>query len=333
MKTQFNHRKKAWITFAQVFVICLVVGAAISFAQPATAAPSPVPPVQEGVQEGGYAGSSTCAGCHKDIHETWSGTLHFQAFSSPIFQEDWVNQGSNVTCLECHTTGYDATTGKYAEQGVTCESCHGPLQKNHPTQPMPITPDYTLCARCHKTTTDEWQASKHGAVKINCEACHNSHSQAPRAESINALCTNCHKDTGNSFTHGTHANSGLQCSDCHMAATSHTDATGGLFATGHTFSVGSEACVNCHKDTVHTRDTILQLSGQTTGEAPSAEELEKTVQEQEQEIQNLESQSSVRLYTGLIQGSIVGLTMGGVAAWIVSRRIQFVEVEEDGKED
>jgi hypothetical protein len=114
-----------------------------------------------------------------------------------------------------------------------------------------------------------------------------------------------------------------------MAAVSHTSSTGGLFATGHTFVVGSEACINCHKDTVHTRDTILSLSGQQTGQAPSAEELQKLVSEKDQAIQDLESQNTVRLYTGLIQGSIVGLIVGSVAAWVVSRRIRFVEVEEN----
>lgn len=53
------------------------------------------------------------------------------------------------------------------------------------------------------------------------------------------------------------------------------------------------------------------------------------VSEKEKAIQNLEAQSSVRLYTGLIQGSIVGLIIGGVAAWVVSQRIRFVEVEEN----
>jgi formate-dependent nitrite reductase cytochrome c552 subunit len=197
---------------------------------------------------------------------------------------------------------------------------------------MPVTPDYTLCARCHKTTTDEWQASRHGEAKINCEACHNPHSQAPRADSINELCGNCHKDTGSTFTHGTHASAGLQCNDCHISGSSNAN-IGGLSSTGHTFVVGSEACVKCHKDTVHTRDTILELSGQTTGEAPTMDELEKQVQDQEQTIQNLQSQSAVRLYTGLMQGAIVGLTIGGVAAWVVSRRIRIVEVGEDGEKD
>lgn len=326
MKKFVHLGKPVWVTFSLVFAACLAVGVAVAISQPASAAPNPAPAMQEG---GEYKTSEACAGCHREIHETWSGTLHSQAFSSPIFQEDWVKQGSAASCLECHTTGFDPNTGNYGEAGVACEACHGPLQKDHPKQPMPITPDYTLCARCHKTTTDEWQASKHGQVGLNCEACHNSHSQQPRAATVNELCSNCHKNTGSSFTHGTHANSGLQCSDCHMAAVSHTSSTGGLFATGHTFVVGSEACINCHKDTVHTRDTILSLTGQQTGQAPSAEELQKLVSEKDQAIQDLEAQNTVRLYTGLIQGSIVGLIVGSVAAWVVSRRIRFVEVEED----
>lgn len=318
--------KPVWVTFSLVFAICLAIGVAVNFTQPASAAPDSAPPMQDGT---GYKTSTACAGCHKDIHETWSGSLHSQAFSSPIFQEDWVKQGSADACLECHTTGFDTSTGTYAEAGVACEACHGPLQQGHPENPMPITPDYTLCARCHKTTADEWQASKHGQISLNCEACHDSHSQKPLAASVSELCTNCHKDTGSSFTHGTHANSGLDCSDCHMAATSHTSSTGGLFATGHTFVVGSEACINCHKDTVHTRDTIVKLSGEQTGEALTLDELEKKVSEQENAIQDLESQNSVRLYTGLIQGAIVGLIIGGVAAWVVSQRIRFVEVEDN----
>jgi hypothetical protein len=118
-----------------------------------------------------------------------------------------------------------------------------------------------------------------------------------------------------------------------MAAVAHTDSTGGLFATGHTFAVGSEACINCHKDTVHTRDTIVQLTGQDTGEALSKEQLAKQVQTQGQTITSLEAQGSVRLYTGLMQGAIVGLVIGGTAAWVVSRRIKFMEVDENGKEE
>jgi hypothetical protein len=38
------------------------------------------------------------------------------------------------------------------------------------------------------------------------------------------------------------------------------------------------------------------------------------------------------LYVGLAQGAIVGLAVGAVAAWIVSRRIKVVEVEDETSE-
>lgn len=107
----------------------------------------------------------------------------------------------------------------------------------------------------------------------------------------------------------------------------------GLVPTGHTFAVGSDTCIACHKDTVHTRDTIVKLSGQAEATPViNVETLQKQVSEQEQTISQLEARSSVRLYTGLAQGAIVGLVTGGVAAWVVSRRIRVVEEDEDEQE-
>ena len=93
---------------------------------------------------------------------------------------------------------------------------------------MPIKPDADLCSTCHKGTTDEWRASPHNAAGVQCQACHNPHSQTPMADSITELCTNCHKERGDSFTHSTHANAGLECSNCHMyTATTQDDPIGG----------------------------------------------------------------------------------------------------------
>ncbi len=325
------NKKFILVTFLMVFGLSLALVLVLNLLTPQLAHAAPAPEIA--AQESGYGGSEKCAGCHKDVHETWMGTLHSQAYSSPIFQEDWAKQGSANSCLECHTTGYDPVTGKFSEEGVTCEACHGPFQPEHPMKAeMPVKPDASLCSSCHKTTTDEWKVSKHGQIGIDCQSCHNPHSQQPKAASVTELCSNCHKDSGSSFTHGTHASAGLQCSDCHMATGSHTSSIGGLFATGHTFTVGSEACISCHKDTVHTRDTIVKLSGGEAAQTVATlEELQKQVQDNQQTIQTLEAQGNVRLYTGLIQGAIVGLITGGAAAWIVSRRIRIVEVDEDGQ--
>jgi predicted CXXCH cytochrome family protein len=328
-KTKNNRKRLSWLAFAVVFGLCVAFSAVISLSQPAhpAIAAQPVKPAGQT----SYAGSSACAKCHDDIHQDWTTTRHSQAFSSPIFQRDWSELKNNTTCLECHTTGYNPSDGTYAEEGVTCESCHGPFQEDHPAKQMPIKPDAELCANCHKSTTDEWKASPHAGANIQCQACHNPHAQTPMANSITGLCTNCHKEMGASFTHSTHANKGLECSNCHMyTAPREGEPIGGLLSTGHTFTVGSEACVGCHKDTVHTRDELVKLGGQVL---PTPEQnvqtMQISLQEKEQQISNLETSAQSRLYTGLFQGAIIGLITGGAVAWLISRRIKLVEVSEN----
>jgi predicted CXXCH cytochrome family protein len=315
------------IVFIVIFCLSLAYGAFASQIQPAAAAPVS----QATPQAGSYAGSESCAKCHEDIHTEWMTTRHAQAFSAPIFQRDWGDVGKQVSCLECHTTGYDTATGGYSEAGVTCEACHGPFQPTHPQQPMPITPNADLCGTCHKSTTDEWRASVHGQQGVQCQACHDPHSQTPKAETITALCANCHKERGSSFTHGTHADAGLECSNCHMYTTPRTnDPIMGLVPTGHTFTVGSDACIGCHQETVHTRDEIIKLTGEvqelTTVDTAS---MEQKLAEQEQKINDLEASNASRLYIGLAQGAIVGLATGAAAAFVVSRGIRLVEDKED----
>jgi predicted CXXCH cytochrome family protein len=324
---KLNRRQWSWLAFILVFGLSLSFGGLVALARPAGAAQSARPAGQETA----YAGSQACANCHKDLHASWMTTRHAQAFSSPIFQRDWSQLSQQTSCLQCHTTGFNPQDGTYSEEGVTCESCHGPFQPNHPAEQMPIKPNADLCSTCHKGTTDEWRASPHSAANVQCQACHNPHSQTPMADSITALCTNCHKERGDSFTHSTHANSGLECSNCHMyTAPREADPIGGLAATGHTFSVGSEACIGCHQETVHTRDELVKLGGVVlpTPEA-NVDELEKTIQDQEETITTLQVVSQSRLFTGLIQGAVIGLVTGGAVAWVVSRRIRVVEVDEN----
>jgi predicted CXXCH cytochrome family protein len=320
-------RARPWLAFGLALWTFMALGMASAvWTAPASAqdAATPTPAATEF-----FAGAQFCGGCHPDIHGQWELTRHAAAFSSPIFQESWTGQGSQFACLECHTTGYDRDQASYAAEGVTCEACHGPFQVGHPEKPMPIEPDAALCSTCHKTTTDEWRASRHGAVGLQCQSCHNPHDQKPKAESITALCINCHQDPGQGFAHSTHASAGLECSNCHMYRSPDASAAvGGLVPTGHTFSVGSEACIGCHQDTVHTRDTILSLTGdQPPAPEVDPEALQQQVQDQEAQIQSLEASSSVRLYVGLAQGAIVGLIVGAVAAWIVSRRLRLVDEE------
>lgn len=105
---------------------------------------------------------------------------------------------------------------------------------------------------------------------------------------------------------------------------------GGLVPTGHTFSVGSEACIGCHQDTVHSRDEIVKLTGEIQKvESADIDAMEKLITEQESEIASIKQDSEVRLYTGLMQGAIIGLLTGAVGAWVVSQRVKVVEETEN----
>jgi predicted CXXCH cytochrome family protein len=325
-----NLPRQAVLAFTAPFLAFALMGAAWGLAATPAFAQEPTPTPGEPLEKT-YAGPDYCATCHTDIHTEWETTRHAQAFSSPIFQQNWEELGSEFACLECHTTGYDSETSSYTAEGVTCESCHGPYVIGHPEKPMPFNPDAALCATCHTTTTNEWMASPHGAAGVDCQSCHNPHSQVPKAESVSALCTNCHSDPGQGFAHSTHANSGLECSNCHMY-TAPTDAPpiGGLVPTGHTFTVGSEACINCHQDTVHTRDTIIALTGGAAppqGKTPA--ELEAEITDLAAVNEQLQASTTSNLYAGLVQGAIIGLVIGGTGAWIVSRRLKIVDLEDE----
>jgi hypothetical protein len=73
-----------------------------------------------------YVGSRKCLGCHEVLHREhsrrWIATK-FRSF------ERLVGVADRTPCLPCHTTGFDPTTGSYAEPGVTCEGCHGPGER------------------------------------------------------------------------------------------------------------------------------------------------------------------------------------------------------------
>ncbi|MFC2030759.1 multiheme c-type cytochrome, partial [Chloroflexota bacterium] len=44
----------------------------------------------------------------------------------PYHPDDWRDRPYDEHCAGCHTTGFDAASGMWAEDGVQCEACHGP---------------------------------------------------------------------------------------------------------------------------------------------------------------------------------------------------------------
>jgi hypothetical protein len=100
-----------------------------------------------------YVGAKACKSCHNgdakgEVHDKWSNGPHAQAFevlASAKAKE--IGAGLKIEdpqksadCLKCHVTAYDVDAklkkrGLREDEGVGCESCHGPGE-NHVTTRM-----------------------------------------------------------------------------------------------------------------------------------------------------------------------------------------------------
>jgi hypothetical protein len=172
-----------------------------------------------------FAGAAACVNCHTNEHATWTATRHAGALTS--LQR--IGQGSNPSCLPCHTVGYGMPTGFTNETmksllgGVQCENCHGPaaLHIANPRDPTtrPIKEQAAqLCGGCHMVsrfpTFGEWKSSGHGAGvvedmnpsgRINgCGRCHSGSARLALLRGENPVQT----VTGD-------ANVGIECVVCH----------------------------------------------------------------------------------------------------------------------
>jgi len=120
-----------------------------------------------------YMKSGKCIRCHTGLTaphvERWK-RVKFESFK--VIQEapDFIDgdEAYRKTCYECHTTGYDKETGTYAEEGITCEACHGPGEvfaylmdigkATEGAKIARITSAYNVCGGttgCHRTRRHE----------------------------------------------------------------------------------------------------------------------------------------------------------------------------------
>lgn len=198
----------------------------------------------------GYVGSETCGNCHVTQFDEWNQTAHAQAFTDPVFQEQWQAQGSPDVCLECHTTNYDESSGDYEFEYVGCELCHTPRGEDNEETSS------TSCNSCHSAlhypTYTEWLESEHSHVGVGCESCHDPMTLEILAIDPNTLCKGCHDIKEIEQVAEEHGYEGYECLDCHMS-TSLADFEGqGNGMTGHSFlpAVPDPDCGECHDVTL-----------------------------------------------------------------------------------
>lgn len=167
-------------------------------------------PVAAFAQGEEYAGQKTCAGCHEDIANAFSATIHSKA-------------------------------GYWAQGFQDCESCHGPGAEHASSadpskikNPASLEPKEVedICLGCHNSARhlNYWKGSIHQRRDLSCVDCHSVHSSKSQADLLKAgtqmdLCITCHTDirmtlfqrsrhpmrdsTRSDFT------GNMTCTDCH----------------------------------------------------------------------------------------------------------------------
>ena len=138
-----------------------------------------LPAFAEGTHK--YVGAEKCKMCHNSAAKgaqftKWTESKHSKAYAALATEEaKKIAQAKGIAdpqkaaeCLKCHVTGAgapaDQLTDKYkVEDGVECESCHGP---GGDYVPMAVMKDPTKAAAAGLLTPTE----------ATCTGCHNSES-------------------------------------------------------------------------------------------------------------------------------------------------------------
>lgn len=143
----------------------------------------------EGPDASLYTGVKLCGMCHKKDDSgnqlaKWQAGPHAKAFATlatPEAKAAGAKLGvddpqKSAKCLKCHSTAYNWTeqvqTDKIAvEEGVTCESCHGP-GKNYKSKTVMESRDESIkngmvypatksCALCHNDKSPSWNPERY----------------------------------------------------------------------------------------------------------------------------------------------------------------------------
>ncbi len=193
-----------------------------------------------------YWGAVFCNRCHQEEVMEWNDTAHAHAYSDPIFQREWEAQGSPDVCLQCHTTGFEISTGNFSFSQVSCEMCHGPGGD------MNVNSSAQFCSRCHSyshfPTYEEWLESEHSHAEVECVGCHDPMSLELKTEDTVELCLGCHVEIAEEVSQGEHSLPGESCDVCHMIKSYGDFENGEAGSTGHRFLPGvpDPDCLNCH---------------------------------------------------------------------------------------
>lgn len=177
-------------------------------------------------EAGAFENPSNCAGCHRDIFDAWSQSMHRFAWDNEFYQPDYLQASretdgfTDIFCGECHTpTGVrteqlpppdGSLMDDTSMQGVSCDYCHT-VEEVVETVNVRTVSDPGEVKRGPRgdgyASYHEVQYSEIHTSSDFCGACHNVVHPTSGAAVI---------DTYDDWLQGPYAEQGIRCQDCHM---------------------------------------------------------------------------------------------------------------------
>jgi formate-dependent nitrite reductase cytochrome c552 subunit len=247
-----------------------------------------------------------CAECHAEEHAAWADSTHAISSTNPHFQSVFAENEQPSYCLRCHASGFDANTNTVLFEGVVCSSCHT-IEGEHPPAPATMGTNVATCAACHSgghaSVYEEWLASEHQVVGVDCVDCHNAHTNDMLLGDVNTTCGDCHADA---MEDEVHMGEDLICIDCHMTPRETVTDPTMLTSTGHSMDISPGVCADCHGAT-HT----LKVESNVADEDP------EEVAVLREDLQTWQMTAEENLTSGLLGGAIGVLLVLGLVYIIV----------------
>ena len=177
-------------------------------------------------EAGAFENPSNCAGCHQDIFDAWSQSMHRFAWDNDFYQPDYLQASketdgfTDIFCGECHTpTGVrteqlpppdGSLIDDTSMQGVSCDYCHTVHEVVETVNVRTVSDPGELKRGPRGDGHSPYHEVQYSEIHTSsdfCGACHNVVHPTSGAAVI---------DTYDDWLQGPYAEQGIRCQDCHM---------------------------------------------------------------------------------------------------------------------
>src|SRR5574341_1028785 len=173
------------------------------------------------VKSSPYTSAKVCAGCHEDIYQMWSRSLHANSLTDPVFDVAFMqvlkagDAKARESCLRCHapTTRVTRDFGLrfgVTREGITCDFCHtiSTVNMANRAEPYTMRPGIVKFGPLGDTTSPQPRTT-FSPIHETSELCGGCHELVARNGTVIM-------GTYSEWKESPYAAKGVQCQDCHM---------------------------------------------------------------------------------------------------------------------